>query len=215
MKFVAISDTHGQHADLELPEADCIIHAGDVSKRGTFSQVQDFLYWFEKLDYKYKIFIAGNHDFCFEKTPSEAEALILENIIYLNDSGCEIEGIKIWGSPVTPWFHDWAFNRERGSEIKQHWDLIPNQVDILITHGPVHGILDRTVFFKHAGCEVLKERVNLIRPKIHISGHIHEGYGEKVVNGIHYMNASVLNFRYKLANKPIVFDVQDCSASKG
>jgi Icc-related predicted phosphoesterase len=208
MKFVAISDTHGQHSSLQLPQADCIIHAGDVTRKGKRDQVMDFLYWFGALDYRYKVFIAGNHDFFFEnRSRGQINSLIPDNVIYLNDSGCVLEGIKCWGSPVTPWFHDWAFNRLPGEQIRKHWDLIPEGVDILITHGPVKGILDRTFFLKKAGCSDLLKKMNRIRPRVHLCGHIHEAYGERHVDGIHYINASVLNLRYKLANQPVVFEL--------
>jgi len=208
MKIVCISDTHGFHDDLILPKADMIIHAGDISKRGHKKQVIKFLEWFSNLDYKYKIFIAGNHDFYFENTPpDEVHNLIPENIIYLNDSGIEIEGLKIWGSPIQPWFHNWAFNRERGAEIKKHWNLIPNNVDILITHGPAYGILDLTVRNESVGCEDLLHKIKEIKPQVYVSGHIHEAYGQVDLFDTKFINASVLNFNYQLINLPIEIEV--------
>lgn len=208
MKFVAISDTHGQHKKLNLPDTDAIIHAGDISKRGTVKEIQDFLDWYSRLDYKYKIFIAGNHDFFFERENLDVvDQMIASNIIYLNDSGVEIEGIRLWGSPVQPWFHDWAFNKNRGAEIRKHWDLIPDHTDILITHGPAANILDRTVYGEHVGCEDLRLRVEQVKPKFHIVGHIHESYGSMVIDDTHFINASVLNVGYNLVNDPIVFEL--------
>ncbi len=208
MKFVAISDTHGSHESLSLPEGDCIIHAGDVSNVGTKSKVLDFLDWFAQLNFKYKIFIAGNHDYFFEQADeSEVLSSIPDTIIYLNDSGVEIEGLNIWGSPVQPWFYDWAFNRQRGEEIKKHWDLIPSDTDILITHGPAKGILDTTVRNEEVGCVDLLEKIKEIQPRVHISGHIHEAYGQVEKDGTLFINASVLDFRYRLVNHPVVFDL--------
>lgn len=139
MKVTVISDTHGQHRSLKLPKGDLLIHAGDISKRGHPIVVEDFLDWFSLQKFRYKVFIAGNHDFFLERAhPQFIEQMIPNDIIYLNDSGTEIEGIKIWGTPITPWFNNWAFNRERGAEIKQHWDLIPADTEILITHGSPH-----------------------------------------------------------------------------
>lgn len=202
-KIVMISDTHGQHHDVFLPKGDILIHAGDVSRSGKKTQIQDFLQWFAKQEFQYKIFIAGNHDFFFEQhTEEEIAALIPENVIYLNDSGVEIEGIKIWGSPIQPWFFDWAFNRQRGSEIKKHWDLIPSNTNILITHGPVYGILDKTVSGLNVGCEDLLEKIKtLFELKIHVSGHIHEGYGIVQETNITFVNASVLDVNYRLVHK--------------
>ncbi|RYD83094.1 MAG: metallophosphoesterase [Sphingobacteriales bacterium] len=208
LRFVAISDTHGQHKDLTLPQGDVLLHAGDISSGGRKNEIVDFIKWFEATDYKYKVFIAGNHDFYFEEeTKEEIESLIPSDIIYLNDSITIIDGIKIWGSPITPWFYDWAFNRHRGNAIKKHWDIIPADTDILITHGPSFGILDTTQDGKNVGCEELMNAINIIQPKIHLCGHIHEAYGKRQHNQTTFINASVLNINYRLVNKPIVFDL--------
>lgn len=167
MKIVAISDTHGKHRNLVLPEGDILIHAGDVSSMGKESEIKDFLNWFSKTDFTYKIMIAGNHDFYFEKIGDNAkvlEELIPANVIYLNDSGVEIENLdqkalRIWGSTIQPWFFNWAFNRNRGEDIKRHWDKIPQNTDMLITHGPAYGILDKTTRNESVGCEDLLEKV--------------------------------------------------------
>ena len=207
MRFVALSDTHGKH-NFELPPGDVLLHAGDVSSRGLKSEIQRFLDWFSSLDYTYKIFIAGNHDFFFEEAPKEEiEAIIPDNLIYLNDSGVEIEGIKIWGSPIQPWFHDWAFNRKRGPEIQKHWDLIPADSDIVITHGPAFGIHDRLISGTPVGCEDLLPTLQRIAPKVHLCGHIHEAYGERKVGETLFLNASILNVRYEIANAPIEFEL--------
>lgn len=208
MKFVIISDTHGQHKNLTLPKGDVIIHAGDISQRGKESEILDFLNWFKDLDFKYKIFIAGNHDFFFEETSEkDIQKIIPENIIYLCDSGVEVENIKIWGSPITPWFYDWAFNRLRGAQIALHWQLIPHDTDILITHGPVFGQLDKTTRGENVGCEDLLYSIDKIKPKIHICGHIHEGYGQTTSSKTKFINASVLDEKYALVNPPITFEL--------
>lgn len=205
LNLVLISDTHGLHDQLRLPPGDVILHAGDVSSRGTEKEIVKFLEWFESLNYPHKIFIAGNHDFFFENnSPEKIKEIIPPSVTYLNDSGVEIEGVKVWGSPVTPWFFDWAFNRQRGAAIKKHWDLIPEDTDILMTHGPVHGILDKTNTGVAAGCEELLKTINNSKIKLHVSGHIHEGYGERVVDGIRYINASVLDIRYRQVNDPVI-----------
>ena len=205
MKIVAISDTHGMHRQLELPSGDMLIHAGDISKRGYKTEVLDFLEHFSSLDFKYKVFIAGNHDFFFEKESNEEiTKLIPPNVIYLNDSGVQIEGVNIWGSPVQPEFFDWAFNRQRGAEIAKHWDLIPNDTDILITHGPPMGILDKTTQGLDVGCEELTKKIKSLNLKMHIFGHIHEAYGNLQKDGVDFINASVLDVRYRLVNEPFV-----------
>ncbi|MBC7410804.1 MAG: metallophosphoesterase, partial [Arcicella sp.] len=110
---------------------------------GRIEEIEMFNEWMGSLPHRHKVVIAGNHDFFFEKYPKEAKRLIT-NATYLNDSGILIEGLHIWGSPIQPWFYDWAFNRKRGKDIRKHWDLIPTNTDILITHGPPFGILDAT-----------------------------------------------------------------------
>ena len=208
MKITFISDTHGKHykttQDL-LPGGDMIIHAGDISNRGLITEIKDFMDWFGQLPYKHKIFIAGNHDFGFEaiRNSNEPGIKIHPNVIYLKDESVTIDGIKIYGSPWQPWFHDWAFNLHRGEEIAEKWKMIPDDVDILITHGPPHGILDKTERLVNAGCEELYKRVFEVKPKIHVFGHIHEGYGMREIDDVIFINASALDAHYLYSNKPI------------
>jgi Icc-related predicted phosphoesterase len=209
MIFLTLSDTHGKHGLLKnLPKADAIIHAGDVSSSGSEHSVVDFMNWFSDLDYEFKIFIAGNHDFYFEReSTSYLKKMIPANLIYLNDSGVTINGINIWGSPITPWFYDWAFNRERGVEINKHWKLIPKNTDVLVTHGPPAGILDQVNADRGVGCEDLLKRINSIKPKVHVFGHIHEAYGSEVSGYTKFINASILDEKYQIANEPILFSL--------
>lgn len=208
MKFVTIADTHGKHNDLILPSGDTLIHAGDISMKGKEVEIIDFLNWFDHQNFEYKILIAGNHDFYFERESDQKIKKILpEGVIYLKDSGTRINDIKLWGSPVTPWFFDWAFNRHRGEQIKRHWDLIPGDTDILITHGPIFGTLDSNKKGQHIGCKDLFNKVYEVKPKVHICGHMHEAYGTIDKSGIKFINASVLDDKYELTNEPIVFEL--------
>ena len=205
MEITFISDTHGMHEQLNLPKGDLLIHTGDISGRGKAYEVVRFLDWFSQQDYTHKVFIAGNHDFYFEKTAKETVAkLIPPTVTYLEDSGVTIEGIKIWGSPITPHFGRWAFIRKRGKIINKHWQLIPDDTDILLTHGPPHGILDRIYNYDQVGCEMLAKRIQEIQPKYAIFGHIHEAYGQIQQNNTHFINASVVNLQYQLVNPPVV-----------
>lgn len=208
MKFVAISDTHGLHRQVKLPKGDVLLHAGDISHRGKEEEVLDFLSWFSKLNYQHRIFIGGNHDFFLEKNRKAFQKIIPEGITYLNDSGTEINGIKIWGSPVIPWFYNWAFNVPRGQSIRKHWEKIPLDTNILITHGPPHGILDQVVTGRHIGCKDLIEIVSNIKPKVHLFGHIHESYGISKRHSTQFINASLMNEVYQLVNKPVVFEIR-------
>jgi Icc-related predicted phosphoesterase len=208
LKFVAISDTHCRHNNIKLPNGDVLLHAGDITYCGKKSEVVDFLNWFSRQKFAFKVFIAGNHDFYFENAnPKELEEVVPKNVIYLNDSGISIDNFTIWGSPVTPWFYNWAFNRQRGVEIQRHWNLIPGKIDVLLTHGPVYGILDSVINKNSAGCKTLLSTVQKIKPKVHVFGHIHESYGVETRFGVKFINASVLNESYELVNRPVVFDI--------
>lgn len=213
MKIVCLSDTHGKHFGLEVPDADTVIHCGDFCSFGQIKDAMSFLNWFNCLPHKNKIFIAGNHDLAFEKE-SFIKTLLKHDypqLTYLEDSGCEIEGVKFWGSPQTPRFFNWAFNRTRGAEIRRHWDMIPLDTDVLITHGPPYQILDRApreaASYDHAGCRDLLDKIVLLSPKLHLFGHIHADGGKSFASGMNtiFCNASVVDENYNVANKPQIF----------
>jgi Icc-related predicted phosphoesterase len=125
---------------------------------------------------------------------------------YIDNNDITIDGIKFYGSPWQPEFHDWAFNLPRGEELAAKWEKIPDDVDILITHGPAYGILDYAPIGGHVGCEELYRKIAEVKPKIHVCGHIHDSYGQKTMGGIEFLNASTLNDRYEYAHKPIVVE---------
>jgi len=212
-KIVFISDTHNKHKHLTskgmgniLGSGDYLIHAGDCTSMGSKNEITQFLEWFSNTDFKHKIFIAGNHDFGFEQQTDIAQEYKDMGVIYLFDNEVTIDGIKFYGSPWQPEFHNWAFNLPRGEELAQKWEQIPNDVDVLITHGPAYGILDYAPIGGHVGCEELYRKIVEVKPKIHVCGHIHDGYGQKTMGGIEFLNASVLNDRYEHAHKPIVVE---------
>jgi Icc-related predicted phosphoesterase len=214
MKCVAVSDIHLR--DVSTPDADLLIVSGDMTFKGTSVEMSWFANWLGKQPQHNKVWIAGNHELGLENNPELADRVAADTkSIYLNDSEVTIDGIRIWGSPITPWFYDWAFNRERGSDIRKHWQLIPNGLDILITHGPPYGYLDETMDSDHVGCEELADRVlNQLTapPRLHIFGHIHGGYGVTAVNHncgntITMINASTCNERYEAINAPVEFEI--------
>jgi Icc-related predicted phosphoesterase len=202
-----LSDTHNQHEKFTCDGGDILLHAGDASLRGSEVEILTFLDWFAKQDYSYLIFVPGNHDWFAERMPVRmAEECQKRNIILLNDSGVEIEGIKVWGSAIQPWFHNWAFNRLRGDDIKHHWDMIPEDTEILITHGPPAGILDTVAFVngnpkEGAGCKDLLDKILKTQVKLHIFGHIHEARGIHYVGPSTFVNASCLDRMYYPASK--------------
>ncbi len=206
MKIVCIADTHEKHKQVKLPKGDILIHAGDLTWVGAPRPTLEFLDWFEAQPFVHKILVSGNHDFYFEHGKN-LELLKGRNFHYLMNNKILIDGhVKIWGSPFTPEFLDWAF-MGTPSKMETIWAKIPNGLDILITHGPPFGILDRTTDGANAGCPKLLEIVQARKPKIHIFGHIHEGYGMREINGTVFINASLCNANYDLVNKPVVFNL--------
>jgi Icc-related predicted phosphoesterase len=210
VKIVCISDTHNCHDQINVPDGDILIHAGDATTVGNFEQIAAFSRWFANLPHKHKVFIAGNHDWLFETDNNFARSLLDKSIIYLQDSFIEIEGLKIYGSPWQPRFYDWAFNLNRGAELAEKWKLIPKDTDILITHGPPFGILDevpRKFFVENTGCEELRKVVEIIKPKLHIFGHIHCGYGQTEQFGVKFINASNCDEEYNPTQPPIIVEI--------
>jgi Icc-related predicted phosphoesterase len=200
LKIDCLSDTHSQHQKIHLPGGDIAVHCGDCST-GSLESALEFLDWFKEQNYTHRILVAGNHDSIFELIPELMEEECKKRgITLLNDSGCTIEGIKIWGSPVQPWFCDWAFNRQRGADIRRHWNLIPPDTEILITHGPPYKIFDRVPkrdgSSEHVGCEDLYRKVLQTQVKLHVFGHIHEDKGHAFLDGRLYLNASSLDGAY-------------------
>ena len=227
MKITVISDLHTRHGLIpmeDLPGGDLLICAGDIMNSGyNKNDILDFCTWFNSLDqYEDKVFIAGNHDRMFENHPEAVEELtnIFLDIDYLQDEELVIYGdgpngdrpednIRIYGSPWQPEFYNWAFNLPKnGIELAAKWEAIPDNTDILITHGPAYDTLDTVVgrFWDNLGCNLLAERIAVIKPKIHVCGHIHSGYGYEFKDGTHFFNASILDEQYEYTQKPMTFD---------
>lgn len=209
MRITFISDTHTKHRQLDLPGGDLLIHAGDIMNSGYSAyEIQDFCKWFEAQDYDVCAFIAGNHDRMFENESEKvAEIVNSYGVNYMQDSGFEYvyfpnEMVKIYGSPWQPEFYHWAFNLPRcGEELAKVWEDIPEDTEILVTHGPPQGHLDISgppYNEGDLGCEILRVRVDKIKPKIHVFGHIHGSYGYKFHEGTHFINAAVLGENYKM-----------------
>jgi Icc-related predicted phosphoesterase len=201
MRILHLSDTHNLHRQLtNLPDADVIIHSGDCSMEGTGKEIIDFIEWFGALDYRYKIFIAGNHDYCLEGKKVEViQCYLPENCFYLCHSGITICGIKFWGVPF-------FFSDEESSEYLNMITQIPTDTDILISHRPPLGILDNTNNITY-GCPDLLLKALAIRPGYHLFGHIHKAYGIEKSKYTTFANASMVDEDYKLLNSPFVFDM--------
>jgi predicted phosphohydrolase len=206
MRVVCLSDTHALHQQVEVPDGDLLVHAGDLTRMGDLADVRAFDRWLQGLPHPHKVVIAGNHDFCFEREPGPARAS-LESCTYLQDAAVTAGGLTVYGSPWQPWFFDWAFNLERGEPLRQKWDLIPADCDILVTHGPPLGHGDRTAGGDLAGCEELLAAIQRVQPALHVFGHIHEGYGETWEGPTRCVNASTCTLGYAPENRPIVVDL--------
>lgn len=224
-RLVLISDTHRQHKSITLPEGDILIHAGDFTNSGTLKEIVEFNDWLGTLDYSIIICVAGNHDRMFERARETAE-FTLSNATYLRDSSVTIDGVKFYGSPWQPEFGwDWAFNLPRGDKLAQKWAEIPEDTDVLITHGPPYGIGDEAARFEympkgslgerrirqpkgeHVGCKELLKRIEVVKPKLHVCGHIHEAWGKIERDGTIFVNASCCTLDYKPTNKPIIVEI--------
>ncbi|MDR1181432.1 MAG: metallophosphatase domain-containing protein [Bacteroidales bacterium] len=200
MKILHLSDTHSRHHALQnLPIADIIIHSGDMLWAGASKEVLDFIDWFGGLDYKYKIFIAGNHDDCFEGRNREIiQNFLPKNCFYLCNSGIEIEGIQFWGVPL-------FMSDDINGRLPQMMAQIPADTDILITHSPPFGILDTTD--NSYGCPDLLQAVLKIKPKYHLFGHVHGAYGIEKSAYTTFVNAALMNENYELVNNPVLLEV--------
>ena len=215
----SISDLHGYCPELE--GGDLLIIAGDLTANDWLHQYDKFYDWVRTQDYKKIIVIAGNHDNFLQENPSFITIYDGE-LSYLCDSGTQFEGLKIWGSPWTLAFEGMnpkckAFTVDTEEELAEKWNLIPNDVDILVTHSPPYGILDKTLFENHVGSVTLENAVQRIKPYLHVFGHVHE-CGGKVDDLVHYenmcgsklttmVNASHVNERYEPVNKPIRMEI--------
>ena len=212
MKVVFMSDTHNYALD-DVPEGDVVIHCGDMTERGSIKEVTLFAEWFGKLPQPHRLCIAGNHDFLFEQNPTVARLILKDHgITYLEDDYLELEGLKIYGTPQQPYYHNWAFNREE-EDLMQIYENIPDGLDILITHCPPRGILDEVAQdfkLRYIGSYDLLQKVSRAKPKFHCFGHCHASYGAKSVIDTFYINASICNERQLPVNKPWTFEVDPC-----
>lgn len=236
LKIVCISDTHGLHPQMlhNLPEGDILIHSGDCTNMGRKHEVEEFVSWFKNLKgFSTKIFIAGNHDWSFQRVNEphhkgdydwfhklmDEDDLLKSNVIYLEDQEHIIEHpklskpIKIYGSPWQPVFFNWAFNLPRnGSKLKEKWDQIPTDTDILITHGPpyhVRDFVEKYGVMNHVGCELLRDRLSNLNVALSVHGHIHYAYGLEILNNTMVVNASICTEGYTPINKPIVIELTE------
>jgi len=215
MRFVFLSDTHSLHERMKhpVPAGDVLIHCGDFCGQSNLANIEDFAQWFGRFPHEHKVVIAGNHDIPLEQDAENAEKL-LSSFHYLRDSAVTLDSVKLYGSPWQPEFFNWAFNLPRGADLARMWANIPEDTNVLVTHGPPHGILDACPGMRnphrhvHVGCEELNKRVQQLPDlKAHAFGHIHEGSGVYVRSRVTYVNASICDGKYRPNNPPRVVEI--------
>lgn len=224
MRIILISDTHGLHEFIRhpLPKGDVLIHAGDCCNIGSESDIRSFVYWFQNLKgFDTKIFIAGNHDWGFQRKEPwlrnyiNEENLSQSDCVYLEEESFTIEDpkfsrpIKFFGTPYQNPFNNWAFNVPE-NDLYKHWEKIPTDTDVLITHCAPYEIRDYVLPFNMPhGSSSLRFYVERIKPALHVFGHIHEAYGAMEKEGVLYVNGSTCTRQYTPTNKPIIIKLTE------
>lgn len=226
-RILHISDTHTMHEQLKIPEnIDIIIHSGDCSNiRDSYlneKEVRDFITWYSKIPVKYKIYVAGNHDTSIERGLVTKDNFQQAGIVYLENETITIEGnegyIKVFGTPYTPTYGNWSFMKKRG-RLSPIYDLIEENTNIIVTHGPPYGILDlsynREGILEFCGCKELRNKLNKIKSRYSLFGHIHNfqdivNQGIRISEGITYSNATCVEdgkFDYGLISQGNIIEI--------
>ena len=225
LKIVCISDTHNKLKDQCFPGGSILIHAGDFTRNGFHQDISNFDSWMSRQSYQRKLCIAGNHEVSLDsklmsqivKNGTHLRYMnfdytqvkgLFKNCEYLEDSSTSVNSYKIYGSPWTIGSTRWGFTIPKEMDHIETWNHIPQDVDILITHSPPYGILDKTEEGINIGSQGLREMVLQIKPIVHIFGHAHESYGYTMVEGIHFINASTCTRAQSPTNPAIVFSLE-------
>lgn len=207
MKICCISDIHGYLP--KVPDCDLLLLGGDYCRHHDdhWWYRNDFGRWIEDLSVRMKVVgVAGNHDFIFEDNAGLISHLSWS---YLEDSGIEWRGLNIYGSPWQPPFYDWAFNAPE-SDLERKWAQIPSNTDILVLHGPPRGYGDFSPYGnEHTGSPSLLKKIQEIKPKLVVAGHIHSGYGRYMIGETIFVNASHVNEKYQPVNEPVIVEIPD------
>jgi Icc-related predicted phosphoesterase len=221
LKICAIGDTHNQLNQIDLPEADVLVHAGDLTMGGRLQELVKLNNHLGAIKKKYRhvLIVPGNHDLLFQERESFARSFIT-NATVLIDEEIVIDGIKFFFSPWQTWFLNWAYNfpendRETCEVAAAKYAQIPDDVNVLVSHGPPYMMLDKVDHYNpknirglHVGCPALAKRVDQIKPLLHVFGHIHASYGKVVTNDTTFINACICNEEYKPVNKPWVIEIE-------
>jgi Icc-related predicted phosphoesterase len=205
MRIVAVADTHLFHGELVVPDGDVFVHAGDMCRSGSIGELSLVAAWIRKLPHRHKIIVAGNHDWGFVRDMRTALSFF-EGCVHLEDEEANVAGLRFYGSPWQPEFNDWAYNLKRGAPLAEKWAMIPAGLDVLITHGPPAGLGDRSSYGgERTGCVDLRARVAVVRPRVHLFGHIHEDGGAWEVDGTWFVNCTT----WECERAPTIIDVDE------
>jgi Icc-related predicted phosphoesterase len=213
----AMSDLHGYLP--ATPPCDLLLIAGDLAPflgieaqagwlGGTFKE------WLDQVPAREVVAVAGNHDWIFERAPHLVPNLRWR---YLQDSGVELFGLKIYGTPWQPRFFDWAFNLDE-PELEAKFNRIPDGTDIVVAHGPPFGFGDLAMRLSggvHVGSPSLRNRLLAVKPRLCVFGHIHEGRGVYHEDGVEFANVSVVDQQYERAHAPMVFEIEPRPPARG
>lgn len=220
MKILCMSDTHGRLPNLNLQNIDLVLHAGDWTYRNKLDyigQIEDFetrfLPWINNIRKKVPFYwTLGNHETFYEYLRDDTFKKDMKKSGLLLDEYTVVNGLKIWGNPWTPYFCGWGFNEyDTPQGLGEIYKKIPEDVNIIISHGPVYGIHDIVEYphSKHAGSKELASRVKEIKPKLIVSGHLHDdaNYGWIKREETLYIGASLANEKYEFSRNPITIEV--------
>lgn len=210
MKIACLSDQHGYLP--EIPDADLLLLAGDYvfTRKGDWERQLRFINggfhrWVEEISSRMPVaFCAGNHDEVFEKHYRLINPFP-DNVHYLENSGVSINGFNIWGSPENLRFYDWSFNREPW-HMKQYWDMVPLDTDILVCHQPPYDCADYVFPDGNIGCRALRDRILEVKPKLVVTGHLHSNHGVHMLNETVIVSASHVDEEYKNPREIIIVD---------
>lgn len=209
MKIVVISDTHGRHADLGVLSGDILIHCGDVEHlfEPNVDAIRNIDDWFGRQQFQHILCIGGNHDRALQKQ-NRFWRTPFRNARYLQDASFVHKGITFYGAPWVPMLDHHAFFAD-DAKLKTAWSRIPDTVDVLITHTPPAGILDKSSSGLVLGCTHLAQRLQHLQPKLHCFGHVHASAGVQQIGETTYVNAASVNSRFQIAHDPFVFHIDD------
>jgi Icc-related predicted phosphoesterase len=209
VRIVAVADTHQFHDELTVPDGDLFVHAGDLCRGGSWKELRAAAEWIRGLPHRRKVIVAGNHDWAFARDRARAVEAF-GDATYLQDEETRIDGLRVYGTPWQPEFHDWAFNLPRGEALAEKWSAIPTGLDVLITHGPPAGIGDRSSMGDaRTGCVDLRARVAIVRPRVHLFGHIHEDGGAWEIDGTWFVNCTT----WECERRATVIDVDEVTGA--